>query len=207
MPWPLPTACGQPPLALLRRKWVPDQQMGTHTHTLGGGDGGGGERQRWPPPKPRLPRRRRLPGSTRTCGSSLFSSWASIRRSLSSMLPCLSSACRPRTASAPLASPLSRWHAGCDRRGGKRAMLCADHGPRVRREHACMPAHAACAASCVTRGSRRVLVTGSREETCSPSPGPAPGAIAPPPGTACGETARAAGSGKCGPREAHVPPS
>ena len=70
----------------------PDQQMGPHRHTLDARDGSGGERQCWPPPKPRLLPRRRLPISTGTRCSSLFfsSSWASIWRSLSSMLLCLS---------------------------------------------------------------------------------------------------------------------
>ena len=70
----------------------PDQQMGPHRHTLDARDGSGGERQCWPPPKPRLLPRRRLPVSTGTRCSSLFfsSSWASIWRSLSSMLLCLS---------------------------------------------------------------------------------------------------------------------
>ena len=73
--------------------------MGPHTHTLGSRDGSG--RERWCRP------RRSLPVSTRTRCSSWFfsSSWASICRSLSSMLPCLSSACRPRTGSVPLAAP------------------------------------------------------------------------------------------------------
>ena len=70
----------------------PDQQMGPHRHTLDARDGSGRERQCWPPPKPRLLPRRRLPVSTGTRCSSLFfaSSWASIWRSLSSMLLCLS---------------------------------------------------------------------------------------------------------------------
>ena len=64
---------------------------------------------RWPPPKPHLSPRRHLPVSTGTHCSSLFfsSSWASIWHSLSSMLPCLSPACWPRTVSAPLATTLS----------------------------------------------------------------------------------------------------
>ena len=109
----------------------PDQQMGPHTHMLGGRDGSGRERQRWPLPKLRLPPRRHLPVSTGTRCSSLFSSssWASIWHSLSSMLPCLSSVCRPKTASAPFSTTLSSLHTGCDCRGGKWSMLCADHGP------------------------------------------------------------------------------
>ena len=94
-PRPLPTAYRRPPLALLPKGRAPGQQMGPHTHTLDGRDG-------------RRPRRG-LPAGTRTRCSSWFfsSSWASICRSLSSMLPCLSSACRPRTASAPLTVTLS----------------------------------------------------------------------------------------------------
>ena len=173
--WGRPGSC-PPPMGdhlwpCSRGGGCPDQQMGPHMHTLGGREGSGGERQRWPPPKPRLPPKRRLPVSTGTRCSSLFSSsWASIWHSLFSMLPWLSPACPPRTASAPLSTTLSRRHAGCDRRGGKQTMLCVDHGPQVREGHARMPAHAACAVLCVTRGSRRVLVTGSWEETCSPLP-------------------------------------
>ena len=48
---------------------------------------------------------------------------------------CVSLSYRPRTASAPLTTTLSWQHAGCDRRGGKRAMLCGNHVPWVRRGH------------------------------------------------------------------------
>lgn len=41
---------------------MPDQQMGTHTHTLGGGDGAAEKGSAWP--SPAVSRRRRLPGST-----------------------------------------------------------------------------------------------------------------------------------------------
>lgn len=91
-PWLLPTAYGRPPLALLPRRWVPGSADGaTQAHTRC-------QRRDWwrkavlAPAQATSTAQTPPPVSTGTRCSSLFfaSSWASIWRSLSSMLLCLS---------------------------------------------------------------------------------------------------------------------